>query len=101
MQMVREGIQILSRIKHVVSAPLTNYGLAVLMMLNAAAAAFYYLRVAVYMFMRDPDGDLVRLPHGRLMWSGLAVSLVLTLALGAFPGLLLGFVETAAAAVIN
>jgi NADH-quinone oxidoreductase subunit N len=77
------------------------YGLAVLMMLNAAAAAFYYLRVAVYMFMREPDGGLERLPHSRLIWTGLAVSTVLTLALGAFPGLLLGFVETAAAAVIN
>jgi NADH-quinone oxidoreductase subunit N len=77
------------------------YGLAVLMMLNAAAAAFYYLRVAVYMFMREPDGGLERLPHSRLVWTGLAVSTVLTLALGAFPGLLLGFVETAAAAVIN
>jgi NADH-quinone oxidoreductase subunit N len=77
------------------------YGLAVLMMLNAAAAAFYYLRVAIYMFMREPDGELERLPHSRLVWTGLAVSTVLTLALGAFPGLLLGFVSTAAAAVIH
>ncbi len=77
------------------------YGLAVLMMLNAAVAAFYYLRVAVYMFMREPDGELERLPHSRLVWTGLAVSTVLTLALGAFPGLLLGFVGTAAAAVIH
>ena len=28
--------------------------LAVIAMLNAAIAAFYYLRVVVYMFMRDP-----------------------------------------------
>ena len=28
--------------------------LAVLVVLNAAAAAFYYLRVIVYMYMRDP-----------------------------------------------
>ncbi len=77
------------------------YGLAVLTMLNAAVAAFYYLRVAVYMFMREPDGELERLPHSRLVWTGLAVSTVLTLALGAFPGLLLGFVGTAAAAVIH
>ena len=32
--------------------------LAVLAMLNATVAAFYYLRVVVYMFMRDPDGEL-------------------------------------------
>ena len=28
--------------------------LAVLIMLNAAMAAFYYLRVVVYMYMRQP-----------------------------------------------
>ena len=28
--------------------------LAVLVVLNAAVAAFYYLRVVVYMYMRDP-----------------------------------------------
>ena len=28
--------------------------LAVIAVLNAAVAAFYYLRVVVYMFMRDP-----------------------------------------------
>ena len=36
--------------------------LAVLAMLNAAAAAFYYLRVVVYMFMREPDERGLR--HG-------------------------------------
>ena len=30
--------------------------LAVIAVLNAAAAAFYYLRVIVYMYMREPDG---------------------------------------------
>jgi NADH-quinone oxidoreductase subunit N len=72
------------------------YGLAVLTMLNAAVAAFYYLRVAVYMFMRDPAGDIPKLRHGRLVWAGLAVSSVLTVALGAFPGILLGIVGSAA-----
>ena len=30
--------------------------LAVIAVLNAAVAAFYYLRVVVYMFMRDAEG---------------------------------------------
>ena len=34
--------------------------LAVLMVLNAAAAAFYYLRVVVYMYMRDPVSETRR-----------------------------------------
>ena len=31
--------------------------LAVIAVLNAAAAAFYYLRVVVYMFMREPASE--------------------------------------------
>ena len=75
------------------------YVLAVVTMVNAAIAAFYYLRVAIYMYMRDPDAELPKLRHGRLVWTGLAVSSTLTIVLGAFPGLLLGIVEQAAAAI--
>src|SRR4029077_5248977 len=35
--------------------PLT--GLAVITVINAAVAAFYYLRVVIYMFMREPATD--------------------------------------------
>jgi NADH-quinone oxidoreductase subunit N len=73
--------------------------LALLAMLNAAAAAFYYLRVVVYMFMRDPGTEIELRPHGRLVWAGLAVSTVLTIILGLFPGFLLSIVETAAKAI--
>ena len=31
--------------------------LAVVIVLNAALAAFYYLRVIVYMYMRDPEPE--------------------------------------------
>ena len=75
--------------------------LAVITMINAAIAAFYYLRVVVYMFMRDPQTELPRLQHGRLVWSGLAVATVMTIVLGLFPNLLLGIVENAAQAVTN
>ncbi|HET7030065.1 MAG TPA: NADH-quinone oxidoreductase subunit N [Candidatus Limnocylindrales bacterium] len=73
--------------------------LAVLMVLNAAAAAFYYLRVVVYMFMRDPVSDAPALRHGRLLWSGLTAATVLTILLGFFPGLILGMVGDAARAI--
>ena len=77
------------------------YVLAVLTVVNAAIAAFYYLRVAVYMFMRDPaDEAATGMRHGGLVWTGLGVSTVMTLALGLFPGLLLGLVGSAAAAVL-
>jgi NADH-quinone oxidoreductase subunit N len=73
--------------------------LAVVTMLNAAVAAFYYLRVVVYMFMRDPVEEVQSQRHGRLVWAGLAVTTVMTVALGLFPTQLLTIVESAAAAV--
>src|SRR5262245_22911501 len=73
--------------------------LAVVAVLNAAAAAFYYLRVVVYMFMREPRAEQAPMQHGRLLWGGLAVASVLTVALGLVPGPFLGFVEQAAAAI--
>ena len=39
--------------------------LAVIAVLNAAAAAFYYLRVVVYMFMREPTSEATPPRHGR------------------------------------
>jgi NADH-quinone oxidoreductase subunit N len=60
--------------------------LAVITMLNAAAAAFYYLRVVVYMFMREPASETSSTAHGPLLWSGLAVTGVLTAFLGFVPG---------------
>ena len=73
--------------------------IAVLLVLNAAAAAFYYLRIVVYMFMREPADDSPALRHGALMWGGLAAATVLTILLGLFPTTLLDIVADAAAAI--
>jgi NADH-quinone oxidoreductase subunit N len=73
--------------------------LAVIAVVNAAAAAFYYLRVVVYMFMREPSTEQEPLAHGRLLWGGLAVASVLTVLLGLVPGPFLSFVNQAAAAI--
>ena len=73
--------------------------LAVIAVLNAAAAAFYYLRIVVYMFMRDPVSDAPPLSHGALLWGGLAATTVLTIALGLVPSPLLDVVKQAAAAI--
>jgi len=73
--------------------------LAVIAVVNAAAAAFYYLRVVVYMFMREPRTEQEPLAHGRLLWGGLAVASVLTVLLGLVPGPFLSFVNQAAAAI--
>jgi NADH-quinone oxidoreductase subunit N len=73
--------------------------LAVIAMLNAAAAAFYYLRVIVYMYMREPATEQPPLVHGRLLWSGLVAATVLTIAFGVLPGPLLDSVRAAARAI--
>ncbi len=59
--------------------------LAVLAMLNAAAAAFYYLRVVVYMYMREPAQEIAPVTTGLLFRIGLAVTGVVTLVFGLFP----------------
>ena len=59
--------------------------LAVLAMLNAAAAAFYYLRVVVYMYMREPATNIAPVQTGLLFRVGLAVTGIVTLVFGLFP----------------
>jgi NADH-quinone oxidoreductase subunit N len=61
--------------------------LAVLAMINAAAAAFYYLRVVVYMYMREPAEEAAPSSLGLLFRAGLAVTGVATLIFGFFPAL--------------
>ena len=73
--------------------------LAVIAVLNAAVAAFYYLRVVVYMYMRDPTSDAPAPRHGALVWGGLAAATALTIVLGVFPNIFIGFVESAADAI--
>jgi NADH-quinone oxidoreductase subunit N len=73
--------------------------LAVIAVLNAAAAAFYYLRVIVYMYMRDPAGEPTPVGHGALLRLGLAITAVMTVILGLFPGLFLASVASAAQAI--
>lgn len=73
--------------------------LAVIAVLNAAAAAFYYLRVVVYMFMREPQSEQPALSHGRLLWGGLVAATILTIVLGLIPGPLLEVVGNAAKAI--
>jgi NADH-quinone oxidoreductase subunit N len=59
--------------------------LAVIAMLNAAVAAFYYLRVVVYMYMREPAGQPVVSSPGALFRLGLAATGIVTVVFGLFP----------------
>ena len=79
--------------------PLTT--LAVITVLNAAVAAFYYLRVVVYMFMREPATEPQVMRHGALLWGGLAAATALTILLGLFPTAVLEAAGHAAQALIT
>jgi len=73
--------------------------LAVIIVLNAALAAFYYLRVVVYMYMRDQEAEpapLDRSPFGSV---ALAISVAAVVLLGLFPGAALELLEVAAASL--
>jgi NADH-quinone oxidoreductase subunit N len=73
--------------------------LAVIIVVNAALAAFYYLRVIVYMYMRDPEPEPAPLdssPSGSL---ALVLSVAGVLLLGIFPGAVLGLLEVSAASL--
>ena len=59
--------------------------LAVVMMLNAAMAAFYYLRVVVYMYMRKPAEDAPSVSIGRFTTVGLVLAAAATILIGLFP----------------
>jgi len=82
-----------------VGGPMT--ALAIIMVLNAAVAAFYYLRVIVYMFMREPASEAPALRHGALLWSGLAAASAFTILLGLFPTGLLDAAGTAAQSIVG
>ncbi len=59
--------------------------LAVLIMLNAAMAAFYYLRIVVTMYMRQPEDDAPGVSLGSYTRLGLVVAAALTILIGLFP----------------
>jgi NADH-quinone oxidoreductase subunit N len=66
-------------------------GLTVILVINSAVASYYYLRLIVMMYMREPRGDVpvTRIPAA----TGVAITVcvLLTLYLGVLPGSVLNF----------
>jgi NADH-quinone oxidoreductase subunit N len=73
--------------------------LAVAIALNAALAAFYYLRVIVYMYMREPEADAAPIERSPLTVLALALSVAGVLALGLFPNPIIEFLRSSAASL--
>ncbi len=66
-------------------------GLTIIGVINSAIAAYYYLRIIVYMYMRDEriEAPVARIPAG--LGVGLAISLIATIYLGVLPGRVLDY----------
>jgi NADH-quinone oxidoreductase subunit N len=76
-------------------------GLTIIGVMNSAIAAYYYLRVIVYMYMRD---ERVEAPVARIPVSlgiGLAISLIATIYLGVLPGRVLEYTMQSAQDLIK
>ena len=72
--------------------------MAIVAVLNAAIAAFYYLRVIVYLFMRDPAENEVQVATAPLLRVGLLIAAAGTILLGLLPG---GLIEAVVQALAN
>jgi NADH-quinone oxidoreductase subunit N len=73
--------------------------LAVIIVLNAALAAFYYLRVIVYMYMRDPEPEPAAIDTSPFGTLALGLSVAGVIVFGIFPGAILGLLEVSAASL--
>jgi NADH-quinone oxidoreductase subunit N len=75
------------------------WALALIGVLASVAAAFFYLRVIVLMYMREPVVDAVPAPGLRVaeapVGAILAIPAAATLLLGVFPGIVVGIIEEA------
>jgi NADH-quinone oxidoreductase subunit N len=72
-----------------------HWPLVLIGVIASVAAAFFYLRVIVLMFMREPEED-TRPDESWLPRVTLAVPATLVVVFGVFPGLIVGFLEEAA-----
>ena len=77
-----------------------QYMLAVIGMLNAAVAVYYYLRVVVTMYMRDSEVEESPLPVSPATATVMIVAVVAVIYLGIAPGRLLDIVQSLTAALI-
>jgi len=77
------------------------FGLVIIGVLNSAIAAYYYLRVIVFMYMREPQVDAPIAPIPAGLGTGLAISLVATIYLGVLPGRILDYASRSVAGLLR
>ena len=74
------------------------YTLVIIGILNSVVAAFYYLRIIVLMYMKEPEGEFAATEGSLVLWAGIALALTGTIVLGILPG---GVLEAARLSVLS
>ncbi len=75
--------------------------LAIIAVLNAVAAAYYYLRLIVYMYMREPEAEGTRAVLTPAAGLALALAVWATFYLGLLPGTVFAFARRAIAPLLS
>jgi NADH-quinone oxidoreductase subunit N len=76
-------------------------GLAIILVLNSALGAYYYLRIIVMMYMREPRGDVPVTPIPAAAAIAMAICVAATLALGIFPGRVLDYTTQSSDQIVH
>ncbi len=75
--------------------------LAVILVLNSAIGAYYYLRIVVMMYMREPRGEIAISPVTAAPGLAVAICVLATLFLGVWPGYVLDYAGSSAHQLMN
>jgi NADH-quinone oxidoreductase subunit N len=76
-------------------------GLVIIGVLNSAVGAYYYLRIIVMMYMKEPQGDIPVAPISFGLGTALALSVLFTIYLGVLPGRVLEYATHSAADLLR
>jgi NADH-quinone oxidoreductase subunit N len=69
--------------------------LAVYALLTSAIAAFFYIRIVMYMYMREPEGEF-EMSRSRPVYYVLGIAIIGVVVLGVYPGLFVALAQKAA-----
>jgi len=75
--------------------------LSVILVLNSAVGAYYYLRIIVMMYMREPRSEVSVAPLTAATGFAIAVCLLATLWLGVLPGRVLDYASSSAIQLVG
>ena len=75
--------------------------LAIILVLNSAVGAYYYLRIIVMMYMREPQSEVIVTPVPASAGLAITVCVLLTLYLGVLPGPVLDYAAHSARQLIG